>query len=282
MKKTFVSLLAIFAVIIVFTSCTKEGQYMPSKKISEIVYVHSHKVGDLVVSTTESEKWTWNGKMLSYIDYYNADGDRTSTALFRYDNDNRLEEIEGGIYNVKYDYENNHIDDVEVVDVSTGKEVQKIEFSYKSGKVATIDVTTYDAKGAASCIINPLRFILPDNVAEMVTSQSAEKGTTRYTLTWTGKNITELSAPGCSVKWTYDNNTNPFKGFFNMDLHFDQIYSANNVVRQDLTLDGKSTTIEFDYVYDGKYPTRVKYQSESSTLVPGYTLTVDNVTEYKY
>ena len=283
MKKTMVSLLAIFAFTIVFTSCTKDGQYMPNKKISEIVRIRSHKVGELVVSTTESERWTWGGKVLSYIDYYNSDGVRTRTVLFRYDSDNRIEEIEDGVYNVKYDYENNHLDEIEVVNTNNGKKVQKMEFTYKGGKLATIDVTTYDTKGAESYLFNPLRFIIPENVAEMVTSQSAAKGSVRYTLGWTGNNITEMKdSHGSSVMWSYDKNTNPFKGFLNTELDFNLTCSANNVIRQDLSVNGKVTVQEYEYVYDGKYPTRVKYQSESSTLVPGYTLLVDNVTEYEY
>lgn len=38
MKKTLALMVAFFALTVVFTSCTKEGQYMPNKKISEIVY----------------------------------------------------------------------------------------------------------------------------------------------------------------------------------------------------------------------------------------------------
>lgn len=283
MKKTLVSLLAVFALTVIFTSCTKEGQYMPSKKISEIVYVHSHKVGDLLVSTSESEKWTWGGKLLSYIDYYNVDGVRTRTVLFRYDNDNRIEEVEDGTYNMKYAYENNHLKEIVVVNTTNGKEVQKMAFSYKGSKLATIDVTTYDTKGAESYSFNPLRFVVPENVAAMVTSQNDVKGTVRTTFTWTGSNITEMTSDrGLSVKWSYDKNTNPFKGFLNMENTFDFAYSANNIIRQDLSVNGEATVLEYEYEYDGKYPTKVKYQSESSTLVPGYTLTVDNVTEYKY
>ena len=51
MKKTFALMIAVFAVAMVFTSCTKEGQYMPTKKISEIVYTRSHKTGEVIVST---------------------------------------------------------------------------------------------------------------------------------------------------------------------------------------------------------------------------------------
>lgn len=283
MKKTLVSLLAVFAFTIVFTSCTKEGQYMPSKKISEIVRVRSHKVGELVVSSTESERWTWNGKVLSYIDYYNADGDRTRTALFRYDKDNRIEEVEVGVYSIKYDYDNNHLDDIEVVNTNSGAKVQEMEFTYDGGKLATIDVKTNDGKGAESYLFNPLRFVVPENMAEMVMSQSAVKGTQRYTFTWTGNNITEMTdGRGNSVKYSYDKNTNPFKGFLNVEQTFDLTYSANNVIRQELYDNGALTVLDYEYVYDGKYPTRVKYQSESSTLVPGYTLMVDHVTEYKY
>lgn len=284
MKKTFVLMIAVFAMVVAFTSCEKEGQYMPKKKISRIVYTHSHKIGDLTISTTESEKWVWGGDVLNYIDIYNSDGDRTNTLIFRYDDDKRIEEVEDNDYSVKYDYDDGHLDEIVILNKLSGKLLKKMEFGYKGSKLETIDVTT-DSKGSKPLSFNPLRFVIPDEVAEMMLSNDATKGTVRYTVTWAGKNISGITSDGSDrnyVKWTYDEMVNPFKGFFNTTYGIDEMYSANNAVREEYSSDGKVTVTDYSYEYNGKYPTKVQYQTESSTLVPGYTLTVDNVITYQY
>ena len=278
-------MMAVFAFAMVFTSCEKDGQYMPKKKITKITYYHSHKVGDLIISTTESERWTWGGDLLSYIDYYNSDGDRTGTLLFRYDDDKRLEEAESSTHNVKYDYANNHLEKIEIRSNATGKLHQKMEFGYKGGKLVSLEISSYNEKGDAPLTFNPLRFFLPDQVSEVMMSKAATKGVIHYTITWSGKNIAEIASDGpdrYSAKLFYDDKVNPFKGFLNTNFDIDQTHSANNLVREESYVDGKFVVVEYDHEYNGKYPTKVKYQTESNTLVPGYTLTVDNLAEYQY
>lgn len=255
---------------------------MPKKKISKIVYTRSHKTGDLVVSNTQSEKWTWGGDLLSYIDYYDSDEHRTGTLIFRYDDERRIEEAEDGTYSAKYDYDDGHLEEIEISNLITGKKYRKMEFDYKGGKLASVEITTYDHKGNAPLAFNPLRFVFSDEVAEAVMSMPATKGVEHVTVTWIGNNITEITSGTYYAKWTYDDKINPFKGFFNMEYSIDQTHSANNPIREEISKDGKVTVVDYNYEYDGKYPTKVKYQTESSTFVPGYTLTLDNVTEYQY
>lgn len=285
MKKTFALMIAVFAMVVAFTSCEKEGQYKPKKKISQIIYTQSHKVGDLTISTKKSEKWTWGGAVLSYIDFYGSDDERTNTLLFRYDDDYRIKELEDSQYSVEYDYDNGHLDEIEIRDRNTGNLYRKLEFGYKGSKLATIDVTTNNSKASAPMMFNPLRFMLPDDVAEMMMSNAASKGVVHYNITWSGKNIAEIVSDGSErtyVKWSYDNMINPLKGFLNTNLGLDESYSANNAVREEIYADGKTTIVDYSYEYNGKYPTKVKYQTESSLLVPGVTLTVDNVITYQY
>lgn len=286
MKKTFALMIAVFAFAMVFTSCTKEGQYMPNKKISKIVRTRSHMTGELLVSTTQSEKWTWGGDLLSYIDYYDSKDNRIGTSIFRYDDDRRIEEVEDGTFSVKYDYDDGHLDEIEITNIATGKKYRKMDFDYKGSKLSSIEITTYDQtydqKGIEDLAFNPLRFVLSDEVAEAVMSMPATKGVEHLTITWTGNNITEITSGTYYAKWTYDDKINPFKGFFNADYTISETRSANNPIREEVSMDGKVTVIDYNYEYDGKYPTKVKYQTESSTLIPGYTLKVDNVTEYQY
>lgn len=287
MKKTVALMIVTLAVAMFFTACTKDGQYMPKKKISKIVYTQSSKVEGLTVSTTQSEKWTWGGDLLSLIDYYDNAGDRVRTEVFRYDADNRLEEMEDATHNVKYTYNNdNRLEVIEVREVATGKLVSKMELGYKGSKLATIDVTSNEEKGVKSVAFNPLRFFVPENAAEVVMSTPATKGSTvRYMLTWTGNNITEMTSEpfGYSVKWTYDDKINPFKGFLNLnDLTVSQTHSKNNIVRQEYVAQGNKIVRDFTINYDGNYPIKTKYQAESSTFVPGVSLMVDYEAEYTY
>jgi len=278
-------MVAVFALSMVFNSCEKDGRYAPNKKISKIVFTRSHKAGDLVVSSTQSEKWAWSGDLLSYIEYYNSDGDRTGTLWFRYDDDKRIKEAEDGRYDVKYDYDDGRLDEIEICYASSERMYQKMEFDYKGGKLASIDITTYNKNEGAPMSFNPLRFILSDDVAEVVMSRPATKGVEHLMLTWSGKNITEMastSSDNYHVKWTYDDKINPFKGFLNMELDIDQTHSANNVIREEISKNGTVRVVDYNYEYNGKYPTKVKYKTESNTLIPGYTLTVDNVKEYQY
>ena len=287
MKKTVALMVMALAVAMFFTACTKDGQYKPKKKITKIVYTNSSNVEGLTVSTTSSESWTWGGDLLSLIDYYDNNGNRVRTVIFRYDDDKRLVEMEDASYSVTYKYDDSHLDDIEYREISTGKLMGKMEFEYKGRKLATIDATYYGDKGVQPIAFNPLRFFVPENVAEVVMSAPATKGSTvHYTLTWTGNNITELTSDpyGYSVKWTYDDKVNPFKGFLNLSEYssFYQCYSKNNIIRQEYVAQGNKTVRDYTYEYDGNYPVKTKYQAESSTFVPGVTLMVDHVTQYIY
>ena len=50
----------------VFASCTKDGVYKPKKKISKI---YQTVLTDPVPEKVLIESWTWDGKLLSKIDY---------------------------------------------------------------------------------------------------------------------------------------------------------------------------------------------------------------------
>ena len=255
MKKTFVFMIAVFAVALAFTSCEKEGQYTPKQKISEVKHTRTYKTATgTEISRTEREVWTWNGKVLSYIDYYDAN-DKRSTALFRYDENNRIVEINYGNTTAKFDYDNNLIDDIEILNAS-GTVVEKYELEHKGKTVTAVNVTTKDNKSLISLPFNPLCLFIPESAANKVLENSQAKGSTRVLLTWTGKNVTAAEMSGSkniSYKWTYDDKTNPYKGLFNMvGMGMDEIFSANNVVREEITENNTTKATNYSYVYDGK------------------------------
>lgn len=283
MKKTFALMIAVFAFAMIFNSCEKEGQYMPKKKISEIVYTKYYKFSTgTIVSRTEREVWTWNGKLLSYIDYYKADDTRT-TSLFRYDNENRIEEINYGDATAKFDYDNGLIDEITIYN-QNGSLLGKYEFEHKGNTLTAIDVTTNGSKSMEMLPFNPLRIFLPEGLVNKVMEGAATKGSTRVLLTWSGKNITSAEVTGgnkVTYKWSYDEYSNPLKGLFDMattDSYV--IFSKNNVVREEITTNNATTTTDFKYTYDNKYPVKKTWETVEHVMDIDYT--VNCTTEYRY
>ena len=282
MKKTFALMTVVLVAAVAFTSCTKEGQYNPKKKISEIVFNSSYveTISGITITDTRKEVWTWNGDLLSFIDYYNSRGERLYTESFRYDDKNRIAEIHNSDQKLVFDYDDNLIDEITYYD-SHNSIVEKIEFEHKGGKITSIMVEGSDDYGQKS--FNPLRYFLPEDVAETV-MKSASKGVTHYTLTWTGKNITKMEASGqtnATWEFTYDDKVNPFKSLFDLfNSGYAMMLSSNNVTRSVYTTDNERSTVDYTYVYDGKYPVKKQYQTVYSGYFSNYP--VNCVYEYKY
>jgi len=286
MKKTFALLIAVFVAALAFTSCEKEGQYVPKQKISEIKHTRTYKTPTgTEISRTEREVWNWNGKVLSYIDYYDANDNRTTT-MFRYDNDNRIVEIDYGHATAKFNYDNNLIKEIELTS-ENGAMISKYELEHKGKTVTAINMTfSAVGKSVTSLPFNPLRLFVPENAANKLLECSQTKGTTRATLTWTGKNITEMNTSGeynLSYKYTYDDKNNPYKGLFDVTtLGMDEMFSANNVVREEVTEGGSTKAVNYSYVYDNK-KCPVKLTWESTMNFEGVVeLPVTCVDEYQY
>lgn len=286
MKKTFAFMIAVFAAAMFFTSCEKEGQYVPKQKISEIKHTKTYKTdAGTEISRTEREVWNWNGKLLSYIDYYDASDNRTTT-MFRYDNDNRIVEINYGYATAMFNYDNNLIKEIELTNES-GAVVAKYELEHKGNTVTAINMTfSAVGKSVTSLPFNPLRLFIPENAANKLLECSQTKGNTRATFTWSGKNITEMNTSGeynLSYKYTYDDKNNPYKGLFNtMTLGMDEMFSSNNVVREEITEGGNTRAINYSYVYDNK-KCPVKLTWESTMNFEGIVdLPVTCVDEYQY
>lgn len=284
MKKIFALMTAVFALSMVFTSCTKEGQYMPKKKISEVVHQKSYTTPlGTNISRTEREVWNWNGRLLSYIDYYSATGDRT-TSLFRYDDDKRVEEINYGSYTAKFDYDDGLVDEIKILN-DRGEVITKYDFEHEGKTVTAIDITTGGQKDAKPLPFNPLRLFLPENAANSVQNCAATKGSSRMVFTWTGKNITAMDIIGAqkvSYKWTYDDKVNPYKGLFDLvQSRADLIYSVNNVTREE-KVDGSNVSVEsYTYTYDGKCPVKKVWEMQENELFD-ITITIHCETEYRY
>lgn len=283
MKKTFVMMMAVVAFAMAFTACEKEGQYAPKQKISEIKHTQTYKtLTGTEISRTEREVWTWNGKLLSYIDYYDANDNRTTT-IFRYDKDNRVVEINYGDATAKFNYDNDLIQDIQFFNPA-GKLEEKYELEHKGKTVMAINVTVNDKKSLSAPRFNPLRLFIPEDAADKVLEKSQAKGTTRIILTWAGNNVTELNMSGeynFSYKWTYDDKINPLKGLF-YNLNLDETFSANNVIREEVTAGSNTSATNYSYVYDNKKcPVKVTWES-TMNFEDIVDLPVTCVDEYQY
>jgi len=280
-------MIAVFVAAMFFTSCEKEGVYEPKQKISEIKHNRYHALpSGTTISNNEREVWNWNGKVLSYIDYYNAKDERTGTTLFRYDENNRISEINYGSNTAKFNYVDNLINEIEIFNTN-GAKIGKFELEHKGSKVSAMNVTLNDDKSLITLPFNPLSLFIPENAADKVLECSNTKGTTHVSLTWTGKNVTAMEMKGSynvSYKWTYDEYNNPYKGLFDVDaLSMDAIFSANNVVREVISQGSSSSTTDFTYIYDGKNcPVKKSWESVVFLSEFGLDVPVTYEDEFKY
>jgi hypothetical protein len=259
--------------------------YNPKQKISEIKHTQTYKTpAGTEISRTEREVWNWSGKVLSYIDYYDANDNRTTT-LFRYDKDNRIVEINYGDATAKFDYDDNLIDEIEVIN-GNGVVVEKFDLEHKGNTVTAIDATFNGGKSLTSLPFNPLSLFIPESAANKVMEGSQTKGTTHVVLTWTGKNVTAVEISGTtnqSFRWTYDDKINPYKGLFDIEgIGLDATFSANNVVREEITEAGSTKATNYSFVYDKKNCPSTKTWESTMNFEDIIDLPVTCVDEYKY
>ena len=223
--------------------------------------------------------------MLSYIDYYDANGNRTSTSLFRYDSENRIEEINYGTATAKYDYDNGLLDEIEIINAN-GTLRGKFEFEHKGNKITAIDIVTNGGKSMEVLPFNPLRFVLPESAAEKVMEGASTRGTIRVLFTWTGNNVTTLEGSGMDAfnyQYKYDDKTNPFKGLINMGEDVDFVlFSENNIIHEEATINGSTDITDYSFVYDGKYPVNMEWETKGYSPMEMFEYTIKNVVEYKY
>lgn len=79
-------------IVVFMASCTKDGVYNPSKKINMVYKAWSEDYNGTHYEAQRylAEKWTWDNKTLSSIQYFN---DGSYTQNFTYDG-NRLTRID--------------------------------------------------------------------------------------------------------------------------------------------------------------------------------------------
>jgi len=284
MKKLVKLSVALLACVMLLTSCNKEGKYNPKQKISQIVdsYSYTSALG-ITHSASIKQVWNWADDHLSYIEYYDANGNKDDIWAFHYDDKDRVDEMNNGYNMFKFEYDGNQLDKVELYNSDGLAEIYTFERDGKT--VVKILRSIMDNKSDMIITLNPFAFFLPENAANLVVAKAPAntKGVMTYELIWDGKNVTRIDAAyegeSTSFFWKYDDNVNPFKGLLDRaNNFFETIYSENNVIEE---ISAESGTTTFQYVYDGKYPVK-KSWVENSEIGSLGVIPVNRVREFTY
>lgn len=286
-----------------FTSCQKDGQFVPKERISKIYTSNSNS----------SEKhlecvFTWDDKKLSKIDHLFWNGDLDWTETFSYDNKNRIERVEDLEYNeyVQFKYEGNKLKSLEYY--SDDELWLTSTFTYHGNKISRMDLVfkdsgiTMDKKTRFSLISKKFKNkISPKN--------DGSDYDVSIELKWNGSNVSYMKATSTSTgtrtgydgddntydysytfveecNYTYDNKLNPLKGLWNIATMTDEesimclgIFSKNNITSITYTEtetyieNGQTKTRTYTHVenynitYDGKFPTEIMTTSPGSSNV---------------
>ncbi|MBP5190892.1 MAG: hypothetical protein J6031_08280 [Bacteroidales bacterium] len=254
MKKLFCGLMAI-AAIGMFAACQKEGTFNPKEKIANVYeeYTSTSAWYNGVEWEEDthnqpkalSERWIWDGNLLSKIEYpeiYEIDGVEATenyVMTFTYDG-KQLVEANSEEERMVVTYDGKKLNKV---DMYWGIQPNSITepsvtytFTYDGKKISKINVSMSDedwksngSRMQKSRMIKMLtQSLLPSArdaekllvAAQKVAAKKGAKGsqTGELSLTWDGGNISKIVASYngvqvATVEYTYDNKKNPYQGF---------------------------------------------------------------------
>lgn len=290
MKKTLIAI-ALVGMIAGFTSCnkTKEGQFNPKQKISQVYQEESDNEDGTWQSWGRqlAEQWNWDGKKLASIQYSVWGCNET----FSYDNKDRIisgtiVDASGATLTSEYAYDGKEL--TSITSKKGGEITSKIEFTHENGKISQFSISEmeyyWDEEDFRT---SPLRCLFPERICrdirrcqikaeKLAKSAGKAMSTTKFNVTWDGKNISSLSTSlwGMVIKinYTYDNKINPYNhlmstiGFSTcMEMGTFSMFNENNPtqIHEQITGWGENEdmTIHYTYEYDGNYPIKATYEA---------------------
>lgn len=302
MRKHFMILFAGIVLLLLFVSCKKEqeGVYNPTKQIDRIFTERSYyqvyadgEVWSWDVPKHLSEVWSWSGKQLNSITYYDEDGSYWCTAKFSYQG-NRIDGVSLGsnsetYFNWSYVYQDEQI--VSMYEYMDNEQIAEIHFTHTGNDISRIAYTRHDLDKNRKIQISPLRFILPSvdadlycKLADRMESKNNSKdwsGTVIYDLEWEKGNLVNVGYSHANyhsiIKYTYDNKVNPFySSFFGQYepvsgpdnlIAYCFPSSKNNVLyKESSDNSGYDVSESYTYTYDGKYPIVQEKNLQSYTV----------------
>jgi len=280
MKKSIIFVAALVIGALMFSSCQKDGQYKPKKKIARIEHKATYTLGSATLTAVnESEEWEWTGKQLTKITYYDGNDAIYGYMIPKYDSKKRVESFHSVLGSSVKDYVFSY-DGKDLVKISCYTDDGKLDSEYKfikEGKnVVEIALEEFSSKASVEGNINPLQYILPREVAENIKPVDG-KSTMTYKLTWDGKNVVSLDTYAdenlfMERKFSYDAAVNPMKGLFTNDgiTSMNELYSANNIVASTSTStyvnDNMTLNVEEEYTYEytDNYPVKKTWETTTS------------------
>lgn len=296
------------AALIFFAACSKDGEgvYNPKKKIANLyqssMYVYSwhDEVNDQWIADTSSEaktlveSWTWDGKKLAKITFYEHrnvtekdDVEVYDVVNFTYDG-KRVTRAEGNDEYITFAYDGKEVKSAVLFDKEHPESPEaQFDFEHKDGKIVKINVTIegdgFDFAKSSTVHLEKVLFrnILPefDKAEEAVAkintavqkSGAKAQTTIPIELTWSGDNVSEMTVKMTLLgmvatsnnKYTYDNKNNPYQNYlFGMVNVMDDgtmtIFCKNNVTKifAEESFFGMTETeeVNYTYTYDGDWP----------------------------
>jgi len=288
MKKLF---LLIVALCFLAIGCEKEGVYNPDKKIKRVFLQEEN--GEKYLS----QEWSWEKNLLKKIQYHSPYYHSWEENYFY--KKNRLEKVEqNNGNNWKITYKGNAYEKVEFFEVQ-GTKLLSAEFTYEKKRVSKVLLTFYSydvnyltkmLNGGFMANLFPREIL--KSIDNSITKSKSKSDSFIYTITFTyDKNnikerVIEYSEEGYTMKTShkfekYDNKSNPLYRFYSQFGVTDFVFSKNNPLEitvefseiEDGYSDTERYTITFDYLYNDKFPTVVKY------IEDGYPI---DITFYEY
>lgn len=259
MKRLSILVLAIATIAFMASSCQKEGQFNPSKKIKSAVIEKLNVDDNMEISRKITYKWDNNLLIDEVID----DGRNVISSRFTYDSKKRISEINtSDKYRLVYTYNGNKITTIE--QFYDGTLDRTYVFNHDGfGYITSIDVTVSRHKGTEvydNCSINPL-FFLPTEIANDIqtTMLKYKANDLFYAFVYDqNNNVEQMQINQVIYKYKYDNKKNPFYGFYDvLSIDFDWIFAKHNVIERTATFqddpDDKQI-LKYEYTYSGNFP----------------------------
>lgn len=259
MKRLSILVLAIATIAFMASSCQKEGQFNPSKKIKSAVIEKLNEDDNMEISRKITYKWDNNLLIDEVID----DGRNVISSRFTYDSKKRISEINtSDKYRLVYTYNGNKITTIE--QFHDGTLDRTYVFNHDGfGYITSIDVTVSRHKGTEvydNCSINPL-FFLPTEIANDIqtTMLKYKANDLFYAFVYDkNNNVEQMQINQVIYKYKYDNKKNPFYGFYDvLSIDFDWIFAKHNVIERTATFqddpDDKQI-LKYEYTYSGNFP----------------------------
>ncbi|MBR1835483.1 MAG: hypothetical protein IJ785_08290 [Bacteroidales bacterium] len=329
MKRTILMSLATAAVVCLFASCSeKEGVYSPKKQISK-VYESSTSIYQFrdetdggwnsdtnVQPKTLAEEWTWDGKKLSRIAFYethnvNEKSDPYEVVNFTYDG-SQLTRAESDDEYMEITYDGKKLKQAKIFEKNSGENVlmMTFDFEHDGKKVSKITFSTDFADMEDSRMERLLfRGLMPTFEQADRTLNLIAKATSRFdgakasislpfTLTWSGNNISSMSTTypafgmSATVNYSYDNKNNPYQNFLFGLIGFGEqttfpMFNENNITKAVMTAsmlffgDPETEEVTYAYTYDGDWPLTQTYTETDDDEDYRHQATTTRYFEYK-